>query len=117
MQTMRQSPGHFNEIARFNNFDFQQKAGIMTSLPFNLSWWFTTRLNLRYAFAHSRAVLTAYCQDLFQTRSISPTITWAHQRLRTDFSCYRVTGITFTYKFGGYKGKRREEVDTSRMRK
>ena len=74
-------------------------------------------LTLRYAFAHSHAVLTAYCQDLFQTRSISPTITWAHQRLRTDFSCYRVAGITFTYKFGGYKEKKYKEVDTSRMRK
>lgn len=186
MQTMYQSPERFNELAQFNNFDFQQQAGLMASLPLNLSWWLTTRLNLigvwmrerdsdyytcpfdrhiaygmatssttlrlsrrrdlsltiyglirsraiqgtmdlpasgnldltlRYAFLHGKAILTAYCQDLFQTRSISPTITWAHQRLRTDFSCYRTAGFTLTCKLGGYKERKREEVDTSRMRK
>ncbi len=72
---------------------------------------------LCYAFARHKAVVNLYCNDVFQTRSISPICRWAGQNLRTEFSCYRVAGISVAYQFGGYKEKKRGEVDTSRMRK
>ncbi|MGM9699510.1 MAG: hypothetical protein ACI3Y0_12855 [Prevotella sp.] len=37
------------------------------------------------------------------------------KRNAVKYSCYRTTGLTFTYRFGGYKAKNREAVDTSRM--
>jgi hypothetical protein len=36
--------------------------------------------------------------------------------LKMSFSCYRTFGISFTYKFGGYKEKSHEAVDKSRFK-
>ena len=48
---------------------------------------------------------------------ITPKNHWADQNLRCKYSCFRTVGLSFTYRFGGYKSKNREDVDTSRMKK
>ena len=62
-------------------------------------------------------LLTLYCNDLFQTMMITPKNHWAGQNLRCKYSCFRTVGLSFTYRFGGYKAKNHEAVDTSRMKK
>ncbi len=185
-QTMYQSSQRFNEIDQYNNFDFQQQAGLMGTAMAKASWWWNGRLTLigvwmrekdsdyydcpfdrdiaygmmsasstfkpfqkrdltltlsgfirskahqgtmdlpasgnldismRYAFANGNAVIGVWCNDIFETSSITPECRWAGQNLTTTFSCFRTAGVSFTYKFGGYKEKRVNEVDTSRMKK
>lgn len=72
-------------------------------------------MSLRWQFARNHAVLRLYCNDLFESSSITPTINYANQHLAMHFSTYREFGINFTYKFGNYKEQRHEGVDTSRF--
>ena len=71
---------------------------------------------LRYGFAKGRAVLNLYCNDIFETGQISPRIRFQTQNVTNHYSCFRELGVSFTYKFGGYKEKKREGVDTSRFK-
>lgn len=71
---------------------------------------------LRYGFARSKAILHLYCNDLFETGQISPRIRFRTQHVTNRYSCFREFGVSFTYKFGGYKEKEREEVDRSRFK-
>ena len=185
-QTMFQDRDQLVEIAKFDNFDFYQNAGIMISSPWRPVWWLDTQttvfgewmrvkdsdyyncpfdrniayamlsanatfrfvrshdlsltvngfartksyqgpldlpasgnldLRLRYAFLGGNAILTLYCNDIFQTMMITPESHWAGQNMRSQYSCFRTVGLSFTYRFGGYKAKNREAVDTSRMKK
>ena len=74
-------------------------------------------LNLRYAFCSGNAIVNLYCNDIFRTMMITPENHWGGQNMRTKYSCYTTAGISLTYRFGGYKAKNREAVDTSRMKK
>lgn len=185
VQTMYQSPQRFAEIDQYNNFDFQEQAGLMSNVPLKASWWWNGRLtlagvwmrekdsdyydcpfdrniaygmatasstfrmsrrrdlsvtltgfartkayqgtmdlppsgnldiSLRYAFAKGNAVVNLYCNDIFETSMIAPECRWAGQNVTTTFGCFRTVGVSFSYKFGGYKEKKRNEVDTSRMK-
>lgn len=71
---------------------------------------------VRYTFAKGKALLTLRCNDIFETGQISPRILFASQNVINNYSCFREFGVSFTYKFGGYKEKQREAVDTSRFR-
>lgn len=71
---------------------------------------------IRYTFAKGKALLTLRCNDIFETGQISPFIRYATQNVTNTYSSFREFGISFTYKFGGYKEKQREEVDTSRFK-
>lgn len=71
---------------------------------------------LRYGFAKNKAILNLYCNDIFETGQISPRIRFETQNVTNHYSCYREFGVSLTYKFGGYKEKKREEVDTSRFK-
>ena len=72
-------------------------------------------ITLRYAFCGGNAIVNLYCNDIFRTMMITPENHWGGQNMRTKYSCYTTAGISFTYRFGGYKAKKREAVDTSRM--
>ena len=74
-------------------------------------------INLRYAFCGGNAIVNLYCNDIFRTMMITPENHWGGQNMRTKYSCYTTAGISFTFRFGGYKAKNREAVDTSRMKK
>ena len=71
---------------------------------------------LRYGFAKGKAILNLYCNDIFETGQISPRIRFQTQNVTNHYSCFREFGVSFTYKFGGYKEKQREGVDTSRFK-
>ena len=71
---------------------------------------------LRYGFAKGKAILNLYCNDIFETGQISPRIRFRTQNVTNHYSCFRELGVSFTYKFGGYKEKEREAVDTSRFK-
>ena len=72
--------------------------------------------DLRYGFAKGKAILNLYCNDIFETGQISPRIRFQTQNVTNHYSCFREFGVSFTYKFGGYKEKQREGVDTSRFK-
>ena len=111
-----------------NTFTLSQKP----DLKFTLSGFYQNRaiqgiydlpasghLNaaLRYTFANKRAQFTVKCDDIFDTSSISPRIRFEGQNVTNHYiSKNREFGIAFSYKFGGYKEKKREAVDTSRFK-
>ena len=70
----------------------------------------------RYTFAGGNCILTAWCKDIFETAGIDPQIRFGRQWVTNDYSCYRSVGLSFAWKFGGYKEKKREAVDTSRFK-
>lgn len=69
----------------------------------------------RWQFMKKKAVLKFYCNDIFATSKINPRIDFMGQNLRMGFSCYREFGLSFTYKFGGYKEKKYNDVDKARF--
>ena len=72
---------------------------------------------LRYGFAKGKAILNLYCNDIFETGQIKPRIRFGTQNVTNHYACFRgKSGVSFTYKFGGYREKKREEVDTSRFK-
>lgn len=71
---------------------------------------------LRYSLAKGKAIVNLYCNDIFETGQISPYIRFGTQNVTNHYSCFREFGVSFTYKFGGYKEKEREGVDTSRFK-
>lgn len=74
-------------------------------------------LSLRCRFWKKRAALRLFCNDLFKTGRINPRIDYRGQHLTMTFACYRELGLSFTYTFGGFKERSREEIDTSRFGK
>lgn len=73
-------------------------------------------LSLRYAFAGGKGIVKLYANDLLETSQIDPYTRYATQWVTNDYSCYRTLGLSLTYKFGGYKEKKRNAVDTSRFK-
>ncbi len=72
--------------------------------------------SFRYTFAKQKAILQLYCNDIFETAGINPKIRFKGQNVSNTYSCFRELGVAVTYKFGGYKEKRRNTVDTSRFK-
>ena len=83
---------------------------------YNLSASGDVNLSTRWLFMNKHAILCVFCNDIFQTSVINPRINYDRQNLSMDFSCYREFGVSFTYKFGGYKEKTNHTVDTSRFK-
>jgi hypothetical protein len=71
---------------------------------------------LRYAFLGGNAIVNLYANDLFETGGISPRIRYKTQHVDNRYGTFRELGVSFTWKFGGYKEKEREQVDTSRFK-
>lgn len=185
LQTLYQSPDELLELYKYQNFDFEQQAGLQASIPFKIGKWYNSRLTLiglwmrqkdsdfydlpfdrnrllgiamlnntftlsrkpdlsltvdgrlqgraiqgiydiptcgnlsatlRYSFMNGNAILTAWCRDIFQTSMPRPQIRYDRQWVTNNYSSFRSIGLSFTWKFGGYKEKKREKVDTSRFK-
>lgn len=185
LQTLYQSPDELLELYKYQNFDFEQQAGLQASIPFKIGKWYNSRLTLiglwmrqkdsdfydlpfdrnrllgiamlnntftlsrkpdlsltvdgrlqgraiqgiydiptcgnlsatlRYSFMNGNAILTAWCRDIFQTSMPCPQIRYDRQWVTNNYSSFRSIGLSFTWKFGGYKEKKREQVDTSRFK-
>lgn len=73
--------------------------------------------SLRWTFAKQRAQLTLKGVDLFETSSITPKIKFEGQDVVNRFThTTRGVELSFSYKFGNYKEREREEVDRSRFK-
>jgi len=73
--------------------------------------------SLRWTFAGQKATLTLKANDLFENSAITPKINFKGQNLTNHFlHPTRSVELSFSYKFGNYKEKKRDEVDTSRFK-
>ena len=73
-------------------------------------------MSLTWKFNKDRASLKVGCYDIFETQGVSPYINYGNQVVKNWYPSYRSYNVTFSYRFGAYKEKKREEVDTSRFR-
>lgn len=114
-------------ISMNNTFTFSSKPDLKLTLSgnvrtkamqgiYDLPASGTVNAALRYTFAKDKAILMLRCNDIFETGGISPRIHFDTQNVTNHYSCYREFAVSFTYKFGGYKEKERNSVDTSRFK-
>lgn len=61
--------------------------------------------------------LKAYCNDIFETGDNHLHDTYRGQHVINKMYFGRIIGLSLTYRYGGYKAKQHEEVDTSRFGK
>ena len=61
--------------------------------------------------------MKVYCNDIFETADNNLHDTYKGQHVINDMHFGRIIGLSLTYRFGGYKAKQHEEVDTSRFGK
>lgn len=73
-------------------------------------------VSMLYRWAGERATLRLYGNDLLVTNGIHPRIRFKGQWVKNRYSYFRKLGISFTYTFGNYREKKREQTDTSRFR-
>ena len=73
-------------------------------------------MSLTWKFNKDRTSLKVGCYDIFETQGVSPYINYGNQVVKNWYPSYRSYNVTFSYRFGAYKEKKREEVDTSRFR-
>ena len=70
---------------------------------------------LRYTFLDVNAVLTAWCRDILQTATTCQPRGCGRRWVTNNYPTLRSVGWYWAGKCGGYKEKKREEVDTSRL--
>lgn len=100
---------------RLNINGFYQSGAIQGI--YDLSPSFNLDASLRWTFADEKAQLTLRGLDLFETSSIKPKIRFENQNVTNKFTHpTRGFELSFSYKFGNYKEKKREDVDTSRFK-
>lgn len=100
---------------RLNISGFYQSGANQGIYDLNSS--FNMDASLRWTFAREKAQLTLKGFDLFDTSAINPKIRFENQNVTNRFTHpTRGVELSFSYKFGRYKEKQREEVDTSRFK-
>jgi len=65
----------------------------------------------------NKLLIKAYCNDIFDSVNNILHDTYKGQHVINDMHFGRIIGLSLTYRFGGYKAKQHEEVDTSRFGK
>lgn len=75
-------------------------------------------LSLLYDFGKNRRHrLRVYCNDIFETQSISPRMDYGRLKAKNIYPSFRSAGVSLTLRLGDYKEKERKEADLSRVRK
>ena len=75
-------------------------------------------LSLLYDFGKNRRHrLRVYCNDIFETQSISPRMDYGRLKAKNIYPSFRSAGVSLTFRLGDYKEKERKEADLSRVRK
>lgn len=64
-----------------------------------------------------KLMVKAFCNDIFETGDNYLHDTYKGQYVSNELHRGRALGINLTYRFGGYKAKKHEKVDTSRFGK
>lgn len=100
---------------RLNISGFYQNGAIQGI--YDLSRSGNVDASLLWTFAAGKARLTLKCADLFDTSGITPRIRFEQQNVTNHFLDQRRSfELSFNYRFGNYKEKKRGEVDTSRFK-
>lgn len=74
-------------------------------------------LSLLYDFGKSRRHrLRVFCNDVFETQSISPRMDYGRLKAKNIYPSFRSVGVSLTFRLGDYKEKERKEADLSRVR-
>lgn len=94
---------------------FYQNGSIQGIYDLDRSWYIDAAL--RWTSNNQKAQITLKGSDLFNTSDINPSIRFEKQNVTNRFmQDSRSVELSFSYKFGSYKEKKREEVDTSRFK-
>jgi hypothetical protein len=100
---------------RLNISCFYQSGAIQGIYDLDPS--FNLDASLSWTFARQKAQFTLKGMDLFETSAINPKIRFENQNVTNRFTqTTRGFELSFSYKFGNYKDKKREDVDTSRFK-
>lgn len=84
--------------------------------PSNLTQIWNVDAGIKWTFAQQKAELRLKGADLFNSWSPNMVMIYADQNLKMNIiPDSRTINLSFSYKFGGYKGKNRKKVDTSRF--
>lgn len=74
-------------------------------------------LSLLYDFGkNNRHRLRVFCNDIFETQSISPRMEYGRLNAKSVYTSFRSAGISLTLRLGEYKERERNEPDISRLR-
>ena len=65
--------------------------------------------------SNDKLQVKAYCNDIFKTADNYVHDNYKGQHVINEIHNNRTFGVSLTYRFGGYKSKQHEEVDTSRF--
>lgn len=85
---------------------------------YNISPLCNISASLQWTSPNGKARVMLKGNDLFQTSNMTTRLDWGLQQNRTDMNWDRRSLTVFvSYKLGGYKEKKREEVDTRRLGK
>jgi hypothetical protein len=72
--------------------------------------------SVKWRFCKDKCALTVRLQDIFNSGLPKTKVNYANQKFDMNTTYYqRSLSITFSYRFGGYKGKEHKEIDTSRF--
>lgn len=83
---------------------------------YNLSPICNISTSLQWTSPNQKAKITLKGEDIFQTANMTTRLAWGVQRNKTNMNWdNRNITLSLLYKFGGYKEKRRTEVDTKRL--
>lgn len=83
---------------------------------YDISCYKNVNASLRWTLPSNRLVLRVFCDNIFPSGRLKPSVDYKGQHLTIDFSSYRCWGVSVTYKLGGYKSPQREQPDMSRFR-
>lgn len=100
---------------RFNLYGFYQ-SGMIQGL-YDLPQSGNLDASLRWTSDNQKFVLSAKCSDIFDTSSIWPRMKTQGQYVVNRYiACQRAFLLSLTYRFGNYKEKHHDAVDTSRFK-
>lgn len=93
---------------------YYQSRAIQGTYDVDPSWGVDA--GAKWTFAKGRATLSARCTDLFESTLPFAKVRYKGQYLDMDSGAYtRAFTVRFSLRLGGYKEKKRSEVDTSRF--
>lgn len=93
---------------------YYQSPAIQGTFDVNPSW--SLSAGAKWTLDKGRASLSVRCDDIFESADPAVKIRYAGQHIDMNSGSYsRTVTLHFSYRFGGYKEKKRKEVDTSRF--
>ena len=83
---------------------------------YDLTHFLDVDASVKWRFCKDKCALTVRLQDIFNSGLPKTKVNYVNQKFDMNTTYYqRSLSITFSYRFGGYKGKEHKEIDTSRF--